>query len=121
MRKFLATVVTSVVLLTSGALPVQAEPTANASSDYLLWLDDRMRLWPLELNRIERSPVASAQEVESLKTMMRETELEARAVTDGQQLSQTPIQLRVLSIETELERLASEMERLPVLAGPISK
>lgn len=121
MRKFIATAVTSIVLLTSGALPVQAEPAVNPSGDYLNWLDDRMRLWPLELNRIQRSPVASAEEVQQLKTMMQETELEARAVAKGQQLTQTPIQLRVLSIETELERLASEMERLPVLAGPISK
>ncbi len=121
MRNVIAAIITSVVLHGASALPVQAEGLPDASAQYLSWLEDRMRLWPAELHQIERSPVASADEVAKLKALMEQAHNEARSLSEGGQLSRSPVQLQVLTIETELERLAGEMDRLPVMAGPVPR
>ncbi len=113
MRKLLASIIASVTLFTT--IPAQAQTT-----NYLAWLEDRMRLWPQEVAQLERSPVASSEELAHLKSLMAQAQDEARAIAGGRELSLSPVQLQVLKIETELERLAGEADRLPILAGPTS-
>lgn len=123
MRKLLAVIITSASLLFLG-LPTWAEtsptPTraATAPTEYLSWLQERMRLWPQEVAQLERSPVASSEELTHLRSLMAQVQDEAQAIVAGQELASSPVQLQVLTIETELERLAGEADRLPILAGP---
>ena len=122
MRNLILAMTATVALI--AASPASADtvdrPVAppTAAENYLVWLEDRMRLWPQELALLERSPVASAEELAQLKALMTKAEQEAQAVAAGRQLTQSPVQLQVLTIETELERLAGEADRLPILAGP---
>ena len=122
MRNLILAMTATVALI--AASPASADPAGRsaappaAAQNYLTWLEDRMRLWPQEIALLERSPVASSQELAQLKELMAEAEQEAQAVATGRHLSQSPVQLQVLTIETELERLAGEADRLPILAGP---
>lgn len=118
MKKLVAIAITAFVLALGGS-PANAHPQAAAypqAENYLEWLDDRMRLWPIEIARLESSPVASRAELARLKNLMEKVEGEAAAIADGRALSKSPVQLQVLTIETELERLAGEADRLPIVA-----